>query len=261
MRPYKTVIGIHSNPFEDALMHANRLITTLTDRPEQANRRRVVVGAAALVAAPFGHVLAQTPGTALPPVKTTAFDGIHYLRGLVRVNGERITSERAVIKPGDTLTTGSDGQLWFAVGTDAFFLRQRTELVIQPNPSQITLVGALRLVTGAVGSAFGKRSAGGLRITTATATIGIRGTGTYLETRGDGLYCCTCHGEVELTSNRTGASAIVKGTQHSPRLCIDEPIDGSWIKEAPFETHTDEEMDALEKCVGRRAPWVKKSFF
>ncbi len=221
-------------------------------------RRRLVLASAASLALPWGIVRAQSVGAAVaPPLISGALNGIHYLRGLVRVNGERITSERAVIRPGDTLMTGSDGQLWFAVGQDAFFLRQRTELVLQPSANQISIVGALRLVTGAVGAAFGKRSADRVQISTSTATIGIRGTGTYMETRGEGLYFCTCHGEVELTSVRTGESAIVAATQHSPRFCPNEPVEGKWIMPAPFETHTDDEMDALEKCVGRRAPWVR----
>ncbi len=221
-------------------------------------RRRLVLASAVSIALPWGHVRAQSVGAALaPPAISGALDGIHYLRGLVRVNGERITSERAVIRPGDTLMTGSDGQLWFAVGRDAFFLRQRTELVLQPSANQISIVGALRLVTGAVGAAFGKRSTDRVRISTSTATIGIRGTGTYMETRGEGVYFCTCHGEVELTSVRTGEAAIVAATQHAPRFCPNEPVEGKWIMPAPFETHTDAEMDALEKCVGRRAPWVR----
>ncbi len=234
---------------------------TTTPSPRIA-RRSLMLASAASVAMPFGTVGAQTSSAPLAPLVappiTSAFDGIHYLRGLVRVNGERITSEKAVIRPGDTLTTGSDGQIWLAIGADAIFLRQRTELVIQPNAVRSSVIGALRLVTGAVGAVFGKRSSEQVRILTATATIGIRGTGTYMETRGEGLYFCTCHGQVELTSVRTGASAIVAATQHAPRLCPNEPVDGQWIMDAPFETHTDDEMDGLEKCVGRRAPWVRR---
>lgn len=243
-------------PLNSPIQRALNMNQLLSGKLSPTTRRSLVLGGVASAVLPLGILRAQT--TTLPPTVTTAFDGIHYLRGLVRVNGERITSERSVIKPGDTLTTGSDGQLWFAVGSDAFFLRQRTELVIQPSPSNISVVGALRLVTGAIGSAFGKRRESALRITTATATIGIRGTGTYLETRGEGLYCCTCHGEIELTSVKSGSSAIVTATQHSPRMCLTDPIDGKWLIDAPFETHTDDEMDALEKCVGRRAPWVKR---
>ncbi len=224
--------------------------------PQSALRRQIVAASAASLGAPAVWSQASPRADLTPPAIERAFDGIHYLRGQVRVNGERINA-RASIKPGDTLSTGADGQLWFAIGTDAFFLRQRTELVVSPQASNAAVVGALRLITGAVGSVFGKRARSELRLTTPTATIGIRGTGTYVETRGEGVYCCTCHGEVELTSAKTSASQIVKATRHTPYLCPFEPKDGQWMVKAAFETHSDEEMEALEKCVGRIAPWAK----
>jgi hypothetical protein len=38
------------------------------------------------------------------------------------------------------------------------------------------------------------------RIHAANATAGIRGTGIYTETRGDGTYFCTCWGAVDLAA-------------------------------------------------------------
>ena len=40
------------------------------------------------------------------------------------------------------------------------------------------------------------------------------------------------------------------------RLIASAPKDGTRFRPAVFETHTDEEMDILEKCVGRRSPFV-----
>jgi hypothetical protein len=42
----------------------------------------------------------------------------------------------------------------------------------------------------------------------------------------------------------------------SPRLILNQARDGKLFAPATFETHTDAEMDMLEKCVERRAPWV-----
>ena len=40
------------------------------------------------------------------------------------------------------------------------------------------------------------------------------------------------------------------------RHVLHQPRDGALILPAAMETHTDAEMDMLEKCVGRRAPWA-----
>ena len=49
---------------------------------------------------------------------------------------------------------------------------------------------------------------------------------------------------------------IVSSTNHLPRLISRDPVDGTRFQPAPFETHTDEEMDILMKCVGLRSPIV-----
>jgi hypothetical protein len=94
--------------------------------------------------------------------------GIRYRSGDVRISGERIA-------------TGADGQLMIVVGRDAMMVRRHSTLDIVAN--------GFRLVTGAVLSVF---SPGRSRqLTTATATIGIRGTAVYLEARRGRTYVCT----------------------------------------------------------------------
>ena len=97
------------------------------------------------------------------------------------------------------------------------------------------------------------------RLVHANATIGIRGTGVYLETRGTGTYFCTCWGATELSVNDTHSQReIVEASHHNPRMISLKPaVDGNYFLPAPFETHTDQEMDILEKRVGRRAPSAK----
>lgn len=185
-------------------------------------------------------------------------DSIHDLRGTVRVNGQAI-DRWAVIRAGDTVVTTSDGYVVFTIGEDAFMLRERSELRLEPGAGDV-LLGALRLVTGALGTAFGRRSRGVVRIVAPTVTAGIRGTACYVETRGDGTYFCTCHGGVELEAAATaGAPPMpVQTRRHdSPYLVLAQPRDGTVYQHAPFETHTDDEIDMLERCVGRRAPWIR----
>jgi hypothetical protein len=203
----------------------------------------------------FLQALGGAAAATLLPLSSRAESGeIHELSGDVLANGKPI-NKRSIIHPGDVLRTQSNGRVTFIIGQDAFFMRERSEMQIEGAPTAI-LINGLRLITGAIGAAFGK---GGPRsITTPTATIGIRGTGVYMETRGDGVYFCTCYGDTVLTSNFDAKDReVVSTANHQPRLITRDVKDGSRFHAAPFETHTNEEMDTLEKCVGRRAPWYR----
>ncbi len=183
---------------------------------------------------------------------------VHDLRGQVFVNGKRATYDTKIY-PGDKIMTGSDGYFIFVIGESAFMLRSRSELIVE-KPSEEAFgaaYGLLRLVTGALGATF--RRGTPARLHAANATIGIRGTGVYLETRGNGTYFCTCWGKTEVfVTAAPQEKEWVEAERHSPRLIANaKQGDAGYFMPAPFETHTDEEMDILEKCVARRAPWVK----
>ena len=201
-------------------------------------------------------------GCLLPLAAHAQSGNVHDIRGTVMVNGARIDLNTQ-IRPGDTVVTQSDGFVMVAMGQDAFMMRSRSEMVIEPmnNAAGAVVVGALRLVTGALGAVFG-RSNLVRRVTTATATVGIRGTGVYLETRSRNneiaTYMCTCYGETELASTADPRDRLqLQATRHLPRWVGATARDGTRISEAPMDTHTDAEMDMLERCVGRRAPWFR----
>jgi hypothetical protein len=180
---------------------------------------------------------------------------IRDMRGEVMING-RPAQFASLIGPGDTLSTGSDGWLTFVHGSDAFFLRARTQMRLETGmPGGV--IGTLRLLTGALAGVFGK---GGPRVIHApNVTAGIRGTGVYLETRPEGTYTCACFGTVDLASTANSRDrAIVEAKQHHAHLVLNQPRDDSRLQTAPFENHTDEEIDGLERLVGRRAPWVRR---
>ncbi|MDH5222179.1 MAG: hypothetical protein OEW94_13235 [Betaproteobacteria bacterium] len=208
-------------------------------------RRDFLSGSAALAAGallPLG-ALAQSSGR------------IQALRGEVRVNGKRIGAD-AVIRTGDLVQTLADGFVLFAVGSDAFMLRAGSELRLAPGPEPFFVTG-LRVLTGALGAVFGRRAQGDVRIVTPTVTAGIRGTGCYVEARHDSTYFCTCYGTIAMASNANPRERVTATTRHhdAPQLFYATPRQGSYIAAAAMETHGDDELEALEKAVGRRPPW------
>jgi hypothetical protein len=221
-------------------------ILTAGIAPAVVSRRRFLQGATGLAA-----------GGAAPAIWAQRQpNSIHEIKGAVRVNGELINS-RAVIKAGDTVMTGSDGKVAFVIGCDAFFLRERSELRIEKSALGDYVVSGLRMLTGAVGAVFGKRAGAQVSIATPTVTAGIRGTGCYMESRGEGTFFCTCYGAIELTGLKDPSQKeLISASRHNPKFVLNEPRDGRWIVDARVESsHEDWEMDMLEKCVGRRAPW------
>ena len=114
------------------------------------------------------------------------------------------------------------------------------------------------LVTGKLLSVFGR---GPRRIATSTATIGIRGTGIYIEAEAERTYVCTCYGVVDLqASNMPAAKETVRTIHHdAPRYIYahgEMPI--QMIQTAPVMNHSDAELIMLEALVGREPPFVGK---
>ena len=125
--------------------------------------------------------LALAQGTQTP--------GIYRIQGRVRVNGKPVQRGQTIV-PGDMLQTGAGGQVIFVMGQDAFLLRGSSRLETAGSNG---FADTLRLVTGKLLSVF---SAGERHVVTPTATVGIRGTGLYVEAQPKRTYVCTCYGSV-----------------------------------------------------------------
>ena len=175
----------------------------------------------------------------------TPYGTVHELAGRVLLNG-RPLERNSVIQPGQTVTTGSDGRVWFTVAGDSFFLRPNTELRLSPSVRD-SIVQGLRLVSGAFGATF--RRGGPRSLVASTVTIGIRGTGVFVETNEETTYVCTCFGAIELDAGREPTA--VRATHHAARRIA---RDGR-IVEAPMLNHTDEEISRLERLAGRPYPF------
>lgn len=197
-------------------------------------------------------------GAALPLLLRNVLAASARPNGLLQVKGEVLVNGRpaklgAALKPGDSVATAAGSSAVFVIGGDAFLMRERSELLTAGGK---VLAGSLRLVTGKLLSVFGR---GSRRISTTTATIGIRGTGIYIEAEAERSYVCTCYGVVDLqASNMPEARETVSTTHHdAPRYIYahgEMPI--KMIEIAPVVNHTDVELVMLEALVGRKPPFV-----
>jgi hypothetical protein len=217
-------------------------------------RRRVLIQAlAAGLFSLAGNAPAQLLGAA--PRKLPPGQSFYRVSGRVTVNNQAATLQTPV-RVGDILETASSAEAVFVVAEDAFMLRGGSRMIIEPPPAKSGLTSALRLVTGKVLSVFGKGRP--TRIATATATIGIRGTGVYAESDPEETYFCTCYGVADVTAaNDPQSRETVLATHHDrPLYILAKEASGRNIRRAPFKNHTDQELMLIETLVGRTTPFV-----
>lgn len=183
--------------------------------------------------------------------------GMARVRGEVRI-GDAVARRGMEVRPGDVVTVGRGGEAVFVVGRDAFMARSNTRIELSEGTGRSVLAG-LRLVTGALLSVFepGRER----RIRTATAMIGVRGTGLYVEAGTKRTYACTCYGEVELVPVDDPKAAEVVRTLHheQPRYIYAKGMP-RMMETAPVINHTDAELVLLESLVGRQVPFDPKSY-
>lgn len=174
---------------------------------------------------------------------------IYRLQGDVLVNGQSAGPDTP-IAANDRLQTGPDSQVVFAVGRDAFLLREHSDL--QLSSAGELAVHGLRLLTGALLSVFGQRRH---EIQTLHATIGIRGTGVYVEAEAERSYVCTCYGRVRISAadEPQQYEDIVSRHHDAPRYIAGDGAQR--IQPAPMIHHTDAELALIEALVGRSPPF------
>ena len=222
-------------------------------------RRRLLIEALSvgLISAglPGGKALAQgafgTRPARLPPGQS-----IYRIAGTASVNGTAATLQTPV-RPGDTVETGKDSEIVFVVGGHSMILRAETRLVIESErkESASLLISGLRLLTGMLLSVSRNSR---MRVTTTTATIGIRGTGWYAESHPEQTYFCTCYGTADIAASNDPASkeTVVAKFHDRPLYILGKSATGGAIRNAPFINHTDQELMLIETLVGRTPPFV-----
>ena len=227
------------------------------DRIEDPRRRVLVQALAASLAtvvgpagSSFGQLFGARPRR-LPPDQS-----IYRLIGSVTVN-EMPATMATQIRPGDTIETGERSELIFVAGGHSMIVREQTRLVTETDRSAaaaLVLTG-LRLLTGKVLSVSRNQPT---RVSTVTATIGIRGTGWYAEADPDMTYFCTCYGatEIEAIDDPASRESVTSKHHDRPLYILREGSSGERIRNAPMMNHTDQELMLVESLVGRTPPFV-----
>lgn len=211
-------------------------------------RRHLLQG---LLALTLEHRLASLNAARAEGNKPLA-PGLRKLSGTVLINGKPAW-EGMAIRPGDVVSTGPNSEAIYVIDQDAY---------LQRDQSTVTIVGdsvraGLRILSGKLLSVFAK---GARRIETATATIGIRGTGCYIESAADRVYFCLCYGTAEVSPNGDPQRVETITTRHH-----DHPVyigrDGrQMMVAAGVINHSDAELVLLESLVGRTPPFQGKDW-
>ncbi len=190
------------------------------------------------------------------PAKLPDTQSIYRMSGDVSVNARAATMDTR-IRPGDTVKTGNNSEIVFVVGTNSMILRQNSQLDIEPPPGLLgaLLIGGLGLLTGALLSVSRDTA---MRVSSPTATIGIRGTGFYIEADPERTYFCNCYGvtDVQASGDAQSRETLTSTNHGRPVYILAQGAAGGKIRSAPFINHTDQELALIETLVGRERPFV-----
>lgn len=182
--------------------------------------------------------------------------GLRQINGQVSVNG-RPAREGQTLQTGDRVVTGKQSSAIYVIGQNAYLQRAESTVGFDPAAGPPGAAGSvasvMRVISGKILSVFGK---GEQRIETATATIGIRGTGCYIESGDSKVYFCLCYGEALLTPHADPAhSETIVTRHHDHPLYIHHDSAMPMMVPAHVINHSDDELILLENLVGRWPPF------
>ena len=142
------------------------------------------------------------------------------------------------------------------MGETAFIQRSESHVTLETTQADSMIVSGIQLLTGKILSVF--PSGRPVRMTTKNASIGIRGTGVYMESDPEQTYFCTCYGTADIAAvNDPASRETVVSRQHDrPLYILSGQLSGQNIRAAPFINHTDQELMLIETLVGRTPPFV-----
>jgi hypothetical protein len=178
------------------------------------------------------------------------------LSGSASVNGSN-AKVGTIVRAGDRVATGKDSTAVVIVGRDAYLLRDNTTLTFEESKEKAGVVAQVLISAGRALAVFQKRGSDQIKVRTKSATIGIRGTGMYLEEHATRTYFCLCYGEAAIDGVGMKEPKIVRTTHHEQPLWLDDSGGTMKAEKGPFMNHSDDELILLEKVVGREPPFLK----
>lgn len=174
--------------------------------------------------------------------------GVYRVKGEVRVNGQ-LAKEGMPVLPGDSVTTGRGGEAVFVIGQDAFLQRENSIVRFGRESAQ----DFFRVVSGKLLSVFGP---GEKKLLTPTATIGIRGTGCYIEAEPKSVYFCLCYGVAEVVPTADPKRIErIETKYHDHPILVHDDKGMPAMADAKVINHTDAELTLLENLTGRWPPF------
>jgi hypothetical protein len=189
------------------------------------------------------------------PRKLPPGQSIYRLNGTAKVNGQEANLS-TIIKPNDVVETGAKSEMVFVVGGHSMIMRENTHLTMEGKEDGASfLIQGLRILAGKLLTVSRSQ---GTQVRTTTATIGVRGTGYYIEADPEQTYFCTCYGltDVESTNDPTSQDTVASKHHDKPLYILANEPEGKNIRRAPFINHTDQELMLIETLVGRTPPFV-----
>lgn len=210
-----------------------------------SNRRRFLSHLAAAGLLGSSAVLQRVLASGVDPVPP----GLHKVTGDVRVNG-RPARQGQLLEVNDLIETGTDGEATYVIGRDAYLQRANSRIQFSGDGA---VLRAMRVLTGRILSVFGR---GEKTLTVPTATIGIRGTGCYIEAEADRTYFCLCYGSAEVVPKADpSAREVITTTHHDHPIWIDQRPGMPTMSAAGVQNHGDAELTLLENLTGRWPPF------
>ena len=224
------------------------------DDPQRRLLIKALASGFALAGMPMDYALAESLfGNS--PTKLPAGQSIYRLNGNVKVNG-KVADLNTKIGPKDVVETGEKSEAIFVIGGNAMILRANSELAMDGEEDNSNfIISGLRMLSGKLLSVSRNQKH---RVQTRTATIGIRGTGFYVEADPELTYFCTCYGVTDIqTTDDPASKDTVEATHHDkPLYILNKEQEGKNIRRAGFINHEDQELMLIETLVGRSPPFV-----
>jgi len=222
-----------------------------TQNPRSITRRRLLWKLAAIGAlSPAG--ISGFIRDALAKGDIPTVPGVNTLQGTATVN-DSAAKVGTPVKPGDRVATGKASQAVVVVDGDAFLLRENTSIEFKQSSGALETV---QIITGKILSVFAKRrDTSRLQAKIPTGTIGIRGTGMYLEVEEKRTYFCLCYGEAAIEGGGMDKPFLVETKHHESPLWLYDNGGIMKVEPGPFLNHSDDELIMLEALVGREPPF------